>query len=377
MRCPDLLLLLMLLAACGSTRRQLEGAAVLEQGGMLEKAYRAYADVHARRPGEAQALVGMKRAAQARYDRMAQEASAAYIGGDRANGDALSARAEQVLAEGQQARLELRPDPLLEQLRLEALGTWARATYDQALEAFRNDRFEECQRLCDRVLREVKDMKDAENLRRLAELEPMYREARYAAQLGLWRTAYRTMQRVTDRDPGYKDAWTALEEYRSKATWTLAYVPLLNVMLYSGTMLLTTMPGQLESSLRASVKQALLELDDPLIILVDRENTDQLLAEQQRTMEGIYDDAYAARAGKLLGARYTLSVRINRFDDILAKQAEVQMTLLDNETGAISLSKVVRVNKEELPRGAPRAQLIDRAAKRIAAHVGGFDPFKR
>lgn len=377
MRPTSLLLLLLVLAGCGGTRRQLSNAAALEQGGMLEQAYRAYAEVHDRRPADAPALLGMKRTAQARYDRIAREASAAYLAGDRTRGDDLYRQAAQVLAEGEREQLELRPDPILDQRRQEALSSWARATYDQALDAFRNDRFEECQRLCDRVLREVKDMKDAENLRRMAELEPMYREARYAAQLGLWRTAYRTMKRVTDKDPGYKDAWTELERFRAKAAWTLAYVPLYNAMLYQGSLVSATMPGQIESSLRAAVKQAVLDLDDPLIILVDRENTDQLLAEQQRTLEGIYDDAYAAQAGKLLGARYTLSVRILRFDDIFSKQAEVQLTLLDNETGAIGLSEVVRVNKEELARGAPRAQLIDRAAKRIAAHVGGFDPFKR
>jgi hypothetical protein len=136
-------------------------------------------------------------------------------------------------------------------------------------------------------------------------------------------------------------------------------------------------PGQVETQLSAAVKQAVLDLNDPLIILVDRENTDQLLAEQQRAMEGIYDDAHVAEAGKLLGARYVLSVRILRFDDIFSKQAEVQAVLLDTETGAIRLSEVVRVNKEELGKGAPRAQLIDRAAKRIATQIGAFDPFKR
>lgn len=377
MRCVLPLAAVVCFTACGGVRRQLSNAAELEQGGMMEQAHAAYAAVHDRRPREVKALVGMKRTAQARYDRIAQDASAAYLVGDRAAGDALYEKAARVLAEAQRDQLDLRVDTQLEQRRQEALTTWVRATFEQALEAFRNDRFEECQRLCEQVLRVEKDMSDAASLRRMAELEPLYREAHYAAELGLWRTAYRIMKRVTDSDPGYKQAWTDQDRYRTKATWTLAYVPLINVMMYSGGMLLTSMPGQIESSLRASIKQSILELDDPLIVLVDRENTDQLLAEQQRSMEGIYDEVYAARAGRLLGARYTLSVRINRFDDILSKQAEVQMTLLDNETGAINLSKVVRVNKEELARGAPRAQLIDRVARRIAEHVGGYDPFAR
>ncbi len=377
MRTAPLLLSLLVLAACGGTRKQLSNAAVYEEGGMLEQAYRTFSGVHARKPDEAKAVVGMKRTAQALYDRLAQEASAAYMAGDRSTGEELHRQASLLLAEGQREHLELRADPLLEQRRQEAAASWCRQAYENALVAFKADRFEECQRLCTAVLAQDKDCSDAENLMRLAELEPMYREARYAAQLGLWRTAYRTMKRVTDRDPGYKDAWSELERMRAKAAWTLAYVPIYNSQIYGSGVVSGSMPGQIEAQLSAAVKQAVLDLDDPLIILVDRENTEQLLAEQQRSMEGMYDDAHAAEAGKLLGARYTLTVRVLRFDDIFSKQAEVQAALLDNETGAIRLTEVVRVNKEELARGTPRAQLVDKSARRIAAHVADFDPFKR
>ncbi|MBL8000870.1 MAG: hypothetical protein JNL05_02805 [Flavobacteriales bacterium] len=378
MRTAAALLSLLLLSACGGVRKQLENAALYEQNGMPEQAYASYAAIHARQPSSAMALVGMKRNAQAIYDRLVAEASAAYLAGDRTRGDQLHRTAGEVLAEGRKEKLELRADPLLDQRRAEALASWMDATYQRALEAFRSDRFEECRLNCSLILAEDREHKEAAYLLRMAELEPLYREARYAAQLGLWRTAYRTMQKVTDKDPGYKDAWTELERLRREATWTLAYMPVYNEQMYAGSGIVSgAVPGQVETQLSAAVKQAVLDLDDPLIILVDRENTEQLLAEQQRSMEGIYDDAHVAEAGKLLGARYVLSVRILRFDDIFSKQAEVQAVLLDTESGAILRSEVVRVNKDELGKGAPRAQLIDRAARRIAAQVGAFDPFKR
>jgi hypothetical protein len=378
MRTPILLSALLVLAACGGVRKQLENADVLEKGGLLEQAYGAYAEVHRHRPSEGRALVGMQRTAQARYDRLAADASGAFLALDRERGEQLYLQAQRILAEGASERLELRPDPILDQRRRESLITWSASTYEEAMAAFKDDRFEECIRLCDRVLREDKAHKDAAHLRRMAELEPLYREARYAAQLGLWRSAYRTMLKVTDKDPGYKDAWTELERMRREATWTLAYMPVYNKQMYAGSGIVSgAVPGQVEMQLSAAVKQAVLDLRDPLIILVDRENTEQLLAEQQRSLEGLYDDAHVAEAGKLLGARYVLNVRILRFDDIFSKQAEVQAVLLDSESGAIMLSEVVRVNKEEIAKGAPRVQLIDRAAKRIAAQIGAFDPFKR
>jgi hypothetical protein len=135
--------------------------------------------------------------------------------------------------------------------------------------------------------------------------------------------------------------------------------------------------GQLEAQFAANVKQEVLDLNDPLIVLVDRDNTEEILAEQQRQMSGVYDDRSVAAAGKLLGARYVLTGKILRFDDVLRKEIEVQMQLLDAESGRILLAEIVRVNKQEIGRGAPRAQLLERAAKRMALQLAEFDPGKR
>jgi hypothetical protein len=72
-----------------------------------------------------------------------------------------------------------------------------------------------------------------------------------------------------------------------------------------------------------------------------------------------------------------LTAKLLRFDDVLFKQCEVQMQLIDTETGRIHASEIIRVNKQEIGKGAPRAQLLEKAAKRIAARVGAFDPAKR
>ena len=158
----------------------------------------------------------------------------------------------------------------------------------------------------------------------------------------------------------------------AKASYTLDYVPLFNELLYTAQ--LNGGAGQLEYQLSANVKQEVMDLKDPLIMLLDRDHTDELLAEQQRSMSGVYDDRYVAEAGKLLGARFVLTGRILRFDDVLSKQIEVQMQVIDAENGRIRLAEVIRVNKQEIARGAPRAQLLERAAKRMAQRLADFDP---
>ncbi|MBK6369786.1 MAG: hypothetical protein IPF64_08160 [Flavobacteriales bacterium] len=91
-------------------------------------------------------------------------------------------------------------------------------------------------------------------------------------------------------------------------------------------------------------------------------------------MQGTYDDRYAAEAGDLLGALYVLTGRILRFDDILIKQIEVQIQMLDVQTGRIMMADMVRVNRQEIGKGTPRAQLLERAAARIAQRISEFDP---
>jgi TolB-like protein len=94
-------------------------------------------------------------------------------------------------------------------------------------------------------------------------------------------------------------------------------------------------------------------------------------------MSGVYDDRYSAEAGRLIGARYVLTGKVLRFDDVLTRQIEVQVQVIDAFTGQVHLSEVVRVNKTDLERGSTRAQLLERSAERAAARVAGFDPHGR
>jgi len=109
-----------MLTGCYSAKKHLEDAALFEQEGLIQKAYEAYDDVHAHKPREAKALVGMQRTAQALYDRLAAEASSAYMANDWAGGEHAWTKAgtffQRMTAEG----LELRSDAMLDLRRNEA-----------------------------------------------------------------------------------------------------------------------------------------------------------------------------------------------------------------------------------------------------------------
>ncbi|MBL7964733.1 MAG: hypothetical protein JNM31_12925 [Flavobacteriales bacterium] len=370
--------LTLLLAACAGQRKQLESAARYEQEGMMQQAYDRYADLYARRAGNTEAHVGMQRTAQVLFDRLQDEAGRLYLTGDFMAGEKARNEASAFRDRMTAKRLELRWDPLLEQRRTAARTAYAEQLYLQADSAFRNDRFSECDDITERILKLMPDHRNAKHLQQLARLEPRYRLGVRAFELGLYRDAFLRLNEVADKDPAYKDVWKRLQEAREKASWTISFVPLVNQMLYIGNPLLIMSSNSLELALAASVRQAILDLKDPLVILVDRENTAELLAEQERGMQGVYDDAYAVKAGRLLGARFVLTGRILRYDDAFAKQIEVQVQLVDAETGRIHIAETIRVNKQELSgRGNIRAQLMDRAALRIARQLAEFDPYRR
>jgi len=374
---PLLLLSFMLLVTAASAqRKKLEQAATYERAGMLQEAFDRYEKLHKGKAKNVEAHVGMQRSAQGLLDRIQQEAMSFYLLNDLASGEQKQQEAARFKQTMERKGFPLQWDPMLQPRRREAQLHEANKLYERANEAFRADRFPEAEELVRKSLALDGDRKEATYLLKLAQLEPLYRQGKRAMDLGLWRDAFRAFQRVTDRDVGYKDAWTLQDQAKQNAQVILAYVPLFNQGLYtSGFSVISE--GQLEAQLAATVKQSILNLKEPLLILVDRDNTDQLLAEQQRQLSGIYDDRYVVDAGKLIGARYVLTAKVLRYDELLRREIEVQLQLLDAENGRIHLSEIVRVNKHELARGNTRSQLMERSAKRMAQRIADFDPHKR
>lgn len=354
--------------ACGSTRKQMARAESYEQHDLLKEAHEQYADLHNRKPNEVLARVGMKRTAQGMLDRLQERAITAYNLDDLKAGDRLRDEAMTFKRMMDAKGLNLEPNPAMEAARSRTTQAQASALYAQAASAFGNDQFTEAEDLCTQALRLWPTHRDAEHLQRLARTEPLYREGAIAMEKQLWREAYRKFDQVMSLDPAHKDALAKRTVCLDAASITMACL-----MVQGGSGSADMISGASESELSAQflarIKEAVLDAKDPFIILIDRENTERVLAEQRRQMSGAYDEQRIAEAGKLIGARYVLAIRLLRFDDLLAKQLEAQVQLISAETGRIHLSEVVRVNRQEITRGTPRAQLLERASKRIAIRL--------
>lgn len=372
MRHLHVLIIAFILLTCGSKRRQLERAQQYETGGMSREAFTGYETLYRSKPKYVEAHLGMKRTAQTLLDQKAMDASGYYMAGDLVAGDKAYDDARTWKRRMDAEGLALKWDDQVDSRQRAARASHATILCQQADVAFRGEKFSEAESLAREAVKLDPTSKEAEYMLRLAQLEPRYREAVRAEELGLWRDAFRSLTWVTNNDISYKDAWTKLAAVREKATYTLAIVPLYNGNLYPSK--LGGIGGSVEHQLIAKVKEAILGLGDPTIALIDRDNTDQLLAEQQRSMEGVYDDRYVVNAGRLMGAAHVLTPRILRFDDVLGRMIEVQVQVLDAETGRIERAQTVAIGKAELSPGNTRSQLLELASKRIAAIIAEFEP---
>ena len=370
------LLLVLLFCACGATRKQMEAAVGLEREGRLDEAYSRYADLFERKPGKDEAREGMQRVARSILDRKQADAMGFYLMNDLKAGDRARQAALDYQLEMKQAGFDLRWDPLVDDRREDAVLHEAERLYDEAAAALREEQFDEAKALAEQCLQLNRKHLKAPHLIRMAEAEPVYREGKRAEALGLWRQAYGKYKRVAELDATHADVLDGMERCRKKLSYTLAYIPVQPQPTQRKILGVSMAAGPVDAELAAALQQELLAMKDPFLTLVDRAHTDHLLSEQRRQMNGVFDDQQIAKAGKLLGARYVLTGKIIRFDDVLGKQIEVQMQVLDAESGRVHVSEVVRAGRQDLGPGGARAQLLSAVAKRAAQMLAAFEPDK-
>lgn len=364
-------LFLLILCGCAAKRGLHEGA-MLEQNGRIAEAKAAYAAVWERKPKNTVAKEGYTRMAQRELTDLMGAAIMSYRVGGLKEGDAqrqsaLSFR-RMIIDKG----IDLRWDPNVDAAREDAKLREADALYLLASDAFREDRFGHTIELARQSLQLNPKHAEAPHLIRMAEAEPIYREGQQAEQLGLWRKAYERYEAVARLDAAHKDVMLRIEHCRRMARYTVAYLPVQEPRAKRTIMGFEVGSGPVDQELATLVQRELLALKDPFLQLIDRGSTDVILAEQRRQMSGPFNDQ-VAEAGKLLGARYILTGRVLKYDDLLKRDLEVQVQLIDAETGRIHLSEVARAAKPDMVREGA-AKLADVVARRIAELLKGFDP---
>ena len=86
-----------------------------------------------------------------------------------------------------------------------------------------------------------------------------------------------------------------------------------------------------ESQLRNSIIASISQLNNPFIVLVDRNNMQAVIEEQKLGLSGIIDETTAAQVGKLIGAKTVLLIKVISDDFVEGVQQEFTKTAYQSQ----------------------------------------------
>ena len=347
------------LISCTGTKSLLTGGLTYEEAGMYVEALENYSAAYRKKPSNAEAHVAAQRIAQRIYN-----SGVAELNRLKAHGDLSGMNQEwRELTSLYDAYGYVGfPNPSgLEYLFADARNEEADRLYEKAEKLMLEGNYEGANDIISELYRLDRNHEKAEYLEILGQIYPRYEKGKKAMNLELYRDAFMFFDEVVKIDAEFKDAMALRNECKELATFSVAYVPIHK----------HKMSAELELAIGTAIKKELLQLDDPFMRLLDRDNISSLLEEQQKSMTALFNQEKAVEAGKLEGATYVLTgellaydhslsprrrfekkgylgrtilhtkVRFEEFEQSRSISCSFRFQLLDSETGQVFLSEVV------------------------------------
>ena len=295
----SLLIALVLLSACRGARYYTKRAEALREAGLTREAADFYFEALIKNPDYVKARIGIKNTGEKVINAYLEDFFKAYS----ADKDREAVYAYQKALQFHEkishfVTLDF-PDFRQQDYR-KVEARYLTRRYDEAVKRLDKREFEKGRAILDEIIKIKADYRDAASLREFAEVEPVYHSAMEAYRDGNFRRAYQLFRNVQDSAPGYRDTPRYLEKSTEKAALTVAVLPFEGPERHRNVVEL----------MRAQATQAFAQTNDPLLRIIDRENTDELLKEQKLGLSGLVDEGTAASAGQLVGAKAVLTGRL-------------------------------------------------------------------
>ena len=252
------------------------------------------------------------------------------------------------------------------------------ANYDKAIDLLEEEKFAESEKLLKEITLLKPNFKDVESMKNVATFEPIYRSANEFLEVEKFRSAYYEFDKIP---ASYKEC-----ESR-KALALEAGLLSIGIMEFKNS---TRQRGG-ESAISALITEELIQLDNPFIKIVDRQQVQTLIDEQLLGMSGQVSENTSAQAGALIGAKAMLNgklvsyskqeqaiqksskkgwlerkirkyneetekyyyetvydkIRYDEYYGNASVQVGFQFQLLSSESGEILLSKLININKND------------------------------
>jgi tetratricopeptide (TPR) repeat protein len=290
------LLVSTLAGACSGSKRYAKKASQLDQSGLYAEAADLYYQSLVRNSGNVEAKIGFKKVGQQLLNDKLSTFFKYFSTGEKAEAVNAYLAAKDYQAQAQRVGVVLEiPDH--NRADFESVkGVYLVELYERGEGLMEKQDFKGAEQVFKRIGELEPGYRDANSLENVAYLEPLYRSGKQAYEEGHYRKAWTDLDRVVKKDAAYKDSRELRDDAVKKGQYSVAVVP----FTHAGDR------RDVAQRLHALAIAALVEVDDPFLKVVDRENMDRILAEQRLGLSGVVDEQTAVQVGNLIGAKAVL-----------------------------------------------------------------------
>ena len=299
-----LILLLPILAllnfSCITSRSLSKKAVVLENAGEYTAAADLFYQSIQRNPHNTDAIIGIKRSGTKVLNDYLKKFSQYAIQEDyeRATYAYLDAEKYQNKLESVKVKVDI---PIASQNKYkEVLNSYLSEKYERGLDLISIEKFDESEKCFNEIYKFDKNFRDVAELRNIAYLEPFYRKAEKLKSDKQYRDAYDAYSKILQRVGNYKET----KKHR-------------DYVLAKGRMYITlnSEKGKRYSNYSNAIKQqvvnSIVNINDPFIKVVDREDLDRVLKEQELALSGLSKNEL--EVGEIASAQYNVVIDVTNY----------------------------------------------------------------
>lgn len=252
------------------------------------------------------------------------------------------------------------------------------ANYDKAIDLLEEEKFAGSEKLLKEITLLKPNFKDVESMKNVATFEPIYRSANEFLEVEKFRSAYYEFDKIP---ASYKECESRKALALEAGLLSIGIMEFKNSTRHRGG----------EAAISALITEELIQLDNPFIKIVDRQQVQALIDEQLLGMSGQVSENTSAQAGALIGAKAMLNgklvsyskqeqaiqksskkgwlerkirkyneetekyyyetvydkIRYDEYYGSASVQVGFQFQLLSSESGEILLSKLININRND------------------------------
>jgi len=286
---------LALFVACGGSKSLSKKGEKLEEAGLYQESANLHYQALLKKPHNIDAQIGLKKNGQMVLNDGLEDFFKSMTMGDNETAVSNFLELQDYFNKVKKVGVTLDiPDHYYEDFK-KVKGEFITTLYTAGTQQLEDEDFANAERTLGRIVELEPDYKDAKELRDEAYMEPLYREGKISLEEEHYRAAYDRFEKVQARGQFYKDVAALKAQTLKDGSFAIAVLPFKN-----------TVTVKVAPKVVAHTTNALANLNDPFLKIVDRENIDRILEEQRLGLSGVVDESTAVEVGELMGAQAVL-----------------------------------------------------------------------